>query len=66
MIARKDSSKYNSSYNISQKIVAVSSMNAEDIYFILTNNDKGRLIIFLNQITNVGIIEKVYTMSFIN
>ena len=47
MIARKDSSKYNSSYNnISQKIVAVSSMNAEDIYFILTNNDKGRLIIF--------------------
>jgi len=47
LVARKDSDKHHSSFEkIPQKIIAVSSMDAEDIYFILTSNDRGRLIIY--------------------
>lgn len=47
LVAKKNSSKYNSAFdNIPQKIPAVSSMQSDDIYFIVTNNEKGRLIIY--------------------
>lgn len=47
LVAKKDSDKYTQSYdNIPQKIMAISSTESEDIYFILTDNDKGRLIIY--------------------